>query len=359
MHAGYAAYGCVERAEVLGGHELLVLEAKPAPPPSKILDPLAIQSKAFPVRRKVVPAASVEIQVVGSPRAGEDHLAQATVTNNSDAPLSPTLVLQVPAAWEVTPGRSLLLPGMKAHEKRTVTFLCRVPTDAIPGRTRVSAGVSMTGDTRYIEVAQPRPQAKAMRRERAPAIDGGLGDWANVAPVVVDGGSHVQIKDWKGPEDCSARVWTGWDEANLYVAAEVRDDVFDQKHTGADIWQGDCIQMAICPGPPRGEPGYDGIIEFGLAQTPSGPQVFQWHPQARAVEGARLVVRSTPGRLVYEAAIPWASLGAWRPTAGQSVGWTFTVNDADGSGFRGWLEWTPGICGTKDASRFGRLELGR
>jgi hypothetical protein len=117
--------------------------------------------------------------------------------------------------------------------------------------------------------------------------------------------------------------------------------------------------MAICPGPPRGEPGYDGVIEFGLAQTPSGPQVFQWHPHARAVEGARLVVRSTPGRLVYEAAIPWASLGAWRPTAGQSVGWTFTVNDADGSGFRGWLEWTPGICGTKDASHFGRLILER
>ena len=57
------------------------------------------------------------------------------------------------------------------------------------------------------------------------------------------------------------------------------------------------------------------------------------------------------------AALPWAALGPWRPAAGATVGWSFTVNDADGEGFRGWLEWTPGICGSKDAAAFGRLVL--
>jgi hypothetical protein len=34
-----------------------------------------------------------------------------------------------------------------------------------------------------------------------------------------------------------------------------------------------------------------------------------------------------------------------------------TVNDNDGDGFRGWLEWTPGVCGGKDSSAFGWLTL--
>jgi hypothetical protein len=155
--------------------------------------------------------------------------------------------------------------------------------------------------------------------------------------------------------DCSAKVWMGWDAEHLFVAAEVTDDVFKQKHSGFPIWQGDCIQMAICPGPPRAETSYESVTEFGLALTPGGPQAWQWTPEAREVEGAKLVVKRSEGRLVYEAAVPWASLCAWRPTNGASVGWSFTVNDADGGGFRGWLEWTPGICGGKNASQFGRL----
>jgi hypothetical protein len=208
-----------------------------------------------------------------------------------------------------------------------------------------------------VDVKPPRPQAKAPRRNGAPKIDGDLADWRHIEPVVVQGGKHVRIEGWKGAGDCSARVWTGWDAQHLFVAAEVTDDAFDQKQRGHPIWEGDCIQMALCPGPPRSESGYGGVVELGLALTPRGPQVWQWMPQARDLPGAKLVVSKAKGTLHYEAAVPWAALGGWRPTKGASIGWSFTVNDADGKGFRGWLEWTPGICGSKDAAAFGRLLL--
>jgi len=311
----------------------------------------------LPVSVATVRPFTVAVEVERAPRAGEAHLVRATVTNRTSLPASPTVLLHVPAGWEVSPCRRVRLPAMKGGETRVVTFLCSVPRDAIPGRTRIAASVVYGGATKHIDVKPPRPQAKAKHRNGAPTIDGELSDWKGVNPVAVAGGSHVRIENWKGPNDCSAKVWTGWNAEHFFVAADVRDDVFDQKHTGFPVWQGDCIQMAICPGRPRGEPGYEGVVELGLALTPKGPQAFRWIPAPRELSAARLVIRRSEGRLAYEAAIPWASLGEWRPARGATVGWSFTVNDADGEGFRGWLEWTPGICGGKDASRFGRLQF--
>jgi hypothetical protein len=228
------------------------------------------------------------------------------------------------------------------------------------GRTRIAVGIVQDEAEQHIDVQPPRPEAKAPHRNGAPTIDGDLADWAKLPPIILDGAPHVRIDGWTGAADCSARLWTGWNAEHLFVAADVRDDAFHQEQRGFAIWQGDCIQMALCPGPPRDEPGYEGVVEFGLALTPQGPRAFQWIPEQREVEGAHLVVERSEGRVLYEAAIPWASLGGWRPEAGASLGWSFTVNDADAEGrFRGWLEWTPGICGGKDAAPFGRLVLER
>jgi len=310
---------------------------------------------ALPLAVKAVRPIAVALEVVGAPRAGEDCLVKATVTNHRRAVSAPTVLLDVPGDWGVSPGRRVRLRGLEAGERRVVTFLCSVPRDAMVGRARVSASVVQGGAAAHVDVQPPRPQAKAPHRNGAPAIDGDLADWQAVQPVVLDAGKHAHIEGWKGKTDCSARVWTGWDERHLFVAAEVTDDAFEQKQRGFAIWQGDCIQMALCPGPPRSESGYGGVVEFGLALTPGGPQVWQWIPEAREVAGAKLVVKRSEGKLVYEAAIPWASLGGWRPAEDASLGWSFTVNDADGDGFRGWLEWTPGVCGSKDAAGFGRL----
>jgi hypothetical protein len=58
----------------------------------------------------------------------------------------------------------------------------------------------------------------------------------------------------------------------------------------------------------------------------------------------------------YEAAIPWSALGVTGMQAGRRLAWSMTVNDNDGEGFRGWLEWTPGVCGDKDSAAFGWFE---
>jgi hypothetical protein len=46
---------------------------------------------------------------------------------------------------------------------------------------------------------------------------------------------------------------------------------------------------------------------------------------------------------VYEAAFPKELLAPFQMKEGAQFGFTFLLNDNDGGGRRGWLEWTPGI----------------
>ena len=164
----------------------------------------------------------------------------------------------------------------------------------------------------------------------------------------------------EGDDDCSARVRFGWDAANLYVAAEIRDDVHFQDSTKSQLWRGDCIQLAFRNGPPNSGTGYDGSEhEIGLAATGDGREtVFQWMPRACPLGEGDLAVLRENGVTRYEVAIPWAAAGLRPPTVGSRTAWSFTINDNDGEGFRGWLEWTPGVCDGKDSSAFGWLLFG-
>jgi len=53
--------------------------------------------------------------------------------------------------------------------------------------------------------------------------------------------------------------------------------------------------------------------------------------------------------------VPWAALPGVNHTPGAVNAFSMTVNEADGDTFGGWLQWTPGICGGKDASQFGLI----
>lgn len=64
---------------------------------------------------------------------------------------------------------------------------------------------------------------------------------------------------WRGPSDAGASLWLSWDDANLYVLAEVTDDVVRNTQTDpAKWWSGDGVWFALkfTPGP---ETAYDFI----------------------------------------------------------------------------------------------------
>ncbi|MGB9608693.1 MAG: hypothetical protein ACPL7E_09165, partial [bacterium] len=89
----------------------------------------------------------------------------------------------------------------------------------------------------------------------------------------------------------------------------------------------------------------------------NGEMVYQWEPEEGYSHFGICKIQREGNRTIYQFSLPWKAIGLENVEAGREIGWAFTVNENDGDGFRGWLEWAGGICGKKDASLFGKLIL--
>ncbi len=187
-----------------------------------------------------------------------------------------------------------------------------------------------------------------------------LAKWKLGAPITM--GRSIQdgadAGKWGGPDDLSGNVWTSWDSHNFYVIAEIQDDVMCQTHDGADIWQGDSLQFALDPLHLESE-GPGATYEIGLALTPKGPQVFSWLAPSGIKTGlmknARLMVKRSGVKTIYQAAIPLADLAPLKPKAVKTVGFALVLNDDDGTGRKSWLKWNSGIALEKTPYTFGDI----
>lgn len=187
----------------------------------------------------------------------------------------------------------------------------------------------------------------------SPAIDGDLAEWQALPAIDLASAGTVAMKGHAGAADLSGTIRLAWDDANLYLAAAITDDVLEQAQTGATIFKGDSLQLALSPLPTRGIPQWH---EFGLADNPkAGPQVWRWMAPEEvatgAVPGVRLATRRDGSVTTYECAIPWSDLAGIDRTA-PGILFSILVNDADGKGRRGWIEWGSGIGRDKNPSLF-------
>jgi len=247
------------------------------------------------------------------------------------------------------------------------TFDLRINTDA-------ETQALWVDDVSFQEVdpltARPRvevvPMAKALRYgliavpmvRTAPRIDGNLDDWGATPPVHLPGDAgRVRIDDWKGPEDLSVDFRAVCTPEALFLAFDVQDD----RHwapDGAVMWRNDSVQIAFDPRLERTAGGYgEHDSEYSLARTNKKKvRIDCWQPskdggdQSEAMQAA--VVR-TGNHTRYEVRIPWTAVGVpVRDGAPAAFGFSFLVNDNDGSGRRGYLELSPGIGKTKAPSLF-------
>jgi hypothetical protein len=196
--------------------------------------------------------------------------------------------------------------------------------------------------------------ACATRAKNAPNIDGNLSDWAFAAPLRLDRAEYAKGSfgtKWT-PEDCSAITYTMWDESNLYFAAEVRDQTFNQTLTGESIWMQDSIQLAFA----RDASSPDNGVGFAL--TPKGNEVTRYYGADKNIPGAIVKVVPEQGKTTYEAAIPWSQLvGLEKPVVGSTFRYSALVNDDDAITGRRFLERYGGIAHDNDISKFGYLTL--
>ncbi len=213
--------------------------------------------------------------------------------------------------------------------------------------------VVITGTTLF--AGESRPEYQCAKAVNPPVIDGNLVEWKGIVPISCSRAAQKHLPLFTDEEDLKVVAYIMWDDANLYFALDVDDDNFTQKYEGAQVWQGDSIQCIFDMDNKADKFDY----EYEIAMTPKGPSVFIGRGGYGAVDAAKIVIEKKKANngFIYEMALPWKGLKDYKPGDGKVFGFTFLVNDNDGRGREGWIEWTPGIGTGKAPGKFGRLRL--
>ncbi len=208
------------------------------------------------------------------------------------------------------------------------------PGDAVSVTVNAPADGEYVAYVSHLRRAAPKPErvAEALRAPGPVVIDGQLDEWDAAQALPVD--SREQIlrggAAWPGPEEASFALRWMWDDDKLYVAARVRDPQHVQDGTGPSAWRGDTLWLYLNTRGDRRRVD----VKLTLAQTPDGPQVWNWTAQA-FLPGAELAWQPAEGGYVYEAALPLASLNYFEPQDGKRI--YFEA----GKGFTGcFIDWT-------------------
>jgi len=284
-------------------------------------------------------------------RAGESIRGWLRLRHPEGLKAEETLQVKLPGGFLLEPSPRFSARAVARMPKKGIPLLLHAPQEAEAGNLQIHVErVEHTGQG-FLEVRKPRKRVQAVKLQKTLSLDGDLADWPQ-GPVIrlpEQGISHVE--GWTGSEDLSAQLRLAWNESHLWVGIQVRDDVHDTPYSQEKMWDGDAIQLAFDPflDTVSGLDGND--VEVGLSLQETGPFAYLWAPLRREAAEVDLAAQRQDDLTTYECRIPRALLHNMDRT-----GFSFTVNERDrGAQFDGWMEWTPGICGPKDASAFGLL----
>lgn len=156
-------------------------------------------------------------------------------------------------------------------------------------------------------VASRETTLVALRANEPVTIDGDLDEWAGVPVFAADTARQILrgAALWRGPEVDSFALQLMWDDEALYIAASVRDPEHEQNEIGPGVVRGDSLWGYI-DGTGRGTRL---STKFTLANTPRGPQVWDWIAEG-FMPNAELAWQpfETGDGYIYEARLPFESM---------------------------------------------------
>ena len=211
-----------------------------------------------------------------------------------------------------------------------------------------------------------RVMYQAVSMPCTPVIDGDLSDWPRDGFQVI-GSEGLMIKDHRGGDDLSGRFCVSRDSENLYIAVEVRDDI--DNAAGADarrMFMDDSVQLSFEIEDKNEDTGkvtfavgrmQGKAMAYRSAVIPS-TDIVPSYTIGQDPEGVRAEVRRTGNRTMYEIAIRQDALEpSFRTDAVKKIAFSLLVNDNDGAGRKGYLEWSSGIGNSLGSYYFGTLFL--
>lgn len=210
-----------------------------------------------------------------------------------------------------------------------------------------------------------------MNLDKKPVIDGVISDneYQTIDPVRINKESMVYNLNgnvWEGLNDMSGTVFLNYDKDFFYLAARVRDNVSGATENSSKIYSNDSIQFGFANEALRTA----GFTEIGIGLDKDGkPSMHRYSfigtkffasniDEAIAFdESCELEVRRDGDETIYELKMPWVDIyGEEAPEFDRKNAlFCILINDNDGVGRKGYMQFCEGIGGTKDPSKFMKL----
>lgn len=254
--------------------------------------------------------------------------------------------------------------------RNTKSFAFAIPENIKDVKSHMTAEVELSNGEKY-EFGEDMYFSVFEKTNMPPIIDGKLseGEWNyNISFPLKYESQVMKIPKWT-EENLSGKVYTAWDKEYFYIGAEVIDDV--DAATGTQVWQNDSIQFAFA-----NEKRADGKrTEYGIGILNGKADVERYAYMAiddgvMAAENAGdlfedrdiqvAITRDEDKKTTYyEAKFSWEEIFGSKinPNNYQYFVFSMLINDNDGEGRTGWIEYCPGIGNSKDIMEFIKVPL--
>jgi len=191
-------------------------------------------------------------------------------------------------------------------------------------RLRNQARVETAAKT--LEMQTP---AILLRATKAPAIDGKVDDvWQAARKYPIENMGETPATS---AEDLSASYRALWDENNLYVLVDVKDETLIHDTANSQWYQSDSVEVYIDADNSKSEDYGEHDYQFAINWDQTAPTLQETkHNRTQSVQ--HTVVTTGNGYRV-ELKFPWSTLGT-KPSLGTKIGLEVQINDSDHRGQR-------------------------
>ncbi len=258
-----------------------------------------------------------------------------TATANAAAPTTAQNATNTSIPAVTATGTAIILPSATSTQVPPTATATALPPTATPPPPTATVTPTSTPAPTATNTPNPRVKSEATYLSSAPDIDGVWDEWKTtqypITSVVFVNSEATVDKDFKA----SYRV--GWDSNYLYLAVKVHDKQYVQNASGANLYQGDSIELLLSTNPNADSP-YLGLtavdyqigISPGMDNIGKNMEAYRWFPQNKAGKLTNITIGAVPMTEGYriEAAIPW-SVFSITPSRGQVLGFAVSVSTND------------------------------
>ncbi len=286
--------------------------------------------------------------------------------NERNSDVTASLTISEPQSMA---GKTYKVNTISSKDERTIKINIPI-AEAEKGKVTIRGNIHVEGKTGSedvpIEISRQLGNLKYDPAKK-PTIDGVLsdGEWHEFLPININKKEMAQQKLWGGIDDLSGTVYTMCDDENLYLAAEVTDDIYYDKDTPERVWSNDSIQMAIALRRENGAPSTEiglGIsngeqtLQSYLAQNVNGKAADTFEFSEDTLYSVKRYEEEK--KTIYELQLPWDQIYAdpIEISKQKNIYFSILINDHDGVS-RGWLEYCGGIGNGKNPEQFMELPV--